>query len=135
VQGVQETNKKIGSFFRRMGVDNKFVCFMGQPSFFISECQCFVFNLKNGKIWYCNRPGSYFYFFAPAIGGLRLIYIPGRIQGDLVSRRYVVGGLGNLFWMNNTVAILLYGYYLVITRTYTILGNTHVLKLQYFVQR
>jgi hypothetical protein len=64
-----------------------------------------------------------------------LIYIPGRIQGDLDSRRYGVGCLGNLFWMNNTVASLLYGYYLVTTRTYTILDNTHVSKLQYFVQR
>jgi hypothetical protein len=64
-----------------------------------------------------------------------LIYIPGRIQGDLDSRRYGVGGFGNLFWMNNTVASLLYGYYLVKTRTYTILDNTHVSKLQYLVQR
>jgi hypothetical protein len=64
-----------------------------------------------------------------------LIYIPGRIQGDLDSRRYVVGGFGNLFRMINTVACLLYGYYLVITRSYTILDNTHISKLQYLVQR
>jgi hypothetical protein len=64
-----------------------------------------------------------------------LIYIPGRRQGDLGSRRYVVSGFGNIFRMNNTVTSLLYGYYLVVTRTYTILDNTQVSKLQYLVQR
>jgi hypothetical protein len=31
--------------------------------------------------------------------------------------------------MKNTIASLLYGYYLVITHTYTILKKTHVSKL------
>jgi hypothetical protein len=76
-----------------------------------------------------NCPGSYFYFLLRQKAGWDSYLYP---RAD--SRRYGVGCLRNLFWMNNTVASLLYGYYLVITRTYTILDNTHVSKLQYFVQ-
>jgi hypothetical protein len=65
----------------------------------------------NIYFWFYNRPGSYFYFLFGNRWVETLIYIPGRRQGDLDSRRYGVGGFGNLFWMNNTVAILLYGYY------------------------
>jgi hypothetical protein len=73
-----------------------------------------------------NRPGSYFLLFCSGNRWVEtIIYIPGRRQGDLDSRRYGVGGFGSLFWMNNTVASLLYGYSLVITRIYTILDNTH----------
>jgi hypothetical protein len=80
-----------------------------------------------------NRPGSYFLLFCSGNRWVEtIIYIPGRRQRDLDIRRYGVGGFGNLFWMNNTVASLLYGYYLVTIR---ILDNTHISKLQYLVQR